>query len=71
MRWGGTVTADFEKIANFVDFHLSWGTRPTLIAAMLQATDVQDIVMFLSVWHFNGTATRLYEAWEIQRKALA
>jgi hypothetical protein len=42
-----------------------------LIAAMLQATDVQDIVTFLSVWQFNATATRLYAAWETQRKALA
>ena len=65
------MTADFEKIANFVDFHLSWGTRPTLIAAMMHATDVQTVVTFLSVWQFNPTATRLYEAWQEQRKALA
>ena len=62
---------DFAKIADFVDAELCWGTRPTLIAAMLHATDVQDVVTFLSVWQFNPTATRLYDAWQEQRKALA
>ena len=62
---------DLVKIADFVDAELCWGTRPTLIAAMMHATDVQTVVSFLSVWQFNPTATRLYEAWQEQRKALA
>jgi len=63
--------AYFAKVAEFVDFQLSWGTRPTMIAAHLQVTDVQDVVTLLSVWQFNDTATRLYDAWQTQRKALA
>lgn len=57
--------------ADRVECELIIGTRPTLIAAMMLATDVQEVVTTLSKAGANRTATRLYESWQEQRKAIA
>jgi hypothetical protein len=60
-----------EWASTFVDAEMIWGTPPTLIAALLHAPNVQEVVTVLSKLGCNDTATRLYNAWQEQRKALA
>lgn len=60
-----------EWASTFVDAELIWETPPTLIAALLHAPNVQEVVTVLSKLGRNDTATRLYNAWQEQRKALA
>lgn len=63
---------DAQVLADRVECELIWGTTPTLIVAAINpCLWVQDVVSALSRFGFNDTATRLYEAWEDQRKAIA
>ena len=63
---------DEQVLADRVEAELICGTTPTLIVAAINpCLHVQDVVSALSRFGFNETATRLYNAWEQQRKAIA